>query len=146
MRILSVDYGDRRVGLAISDELGIAAHGLDTADVTSPRRAANHIVAVAQERNAEIIVVGMPYNMDGTKGDRATKTDEFCVMLRNRTNIPVETFDERLTTSRAESTLHEAGLDERKSRGKKDRIAAVLILQDYLEFRRIRGESTMETE
>ena len=146
MRIHSVDYGDRRVGLALSDEFEIAAHGLDTEDVTSPRRAANQVVAVAEKREAELIVVGMPYNMDGTKGDRAAKTDDFCEMLRKRTNIPVEAFDERLTTMRAETALHEAGLDERKSRGKKDRIAAVLILQDFLEVRRGRGESNLESD
>lgn len=132
MRVLAVDYGDRRVGLAISDELGIAAHGLDTIEVVSPRRAANAVVAIANERDAERIVVGMPYAMDGSRGPRAEATAEFCELLRRRTNLPIEEFDERFTTKRAEHTLHELGIDERRGRGTKDRIAAVLILQDYL--------------
>lgn len=132
MRVLAVDYGDKRVGLAISDELGIAAHGLDTLTVVSPRKAAVAVANVAAEKSAERIVIGMPYNMDGTVGPRGMKTEEFCELVRRRTNLPVETFDERLSTYRAEDAMREAGLSERKQRGKKDQLAATIILQDYL--------------
>ncbi len=144
MRVLAVDFGDRRVGLAISDELGIAAHGLDTVDVVSPRRAANAVVAIANERGAERIVVGMPYAMDGSRGPRAEATAEFIELLRRRTNLPIEEFDERFTTKRAEHTLHELGIDERRGRGKKDQIAAVFILQDYLSTVQMRTNNPPE--
>lgn len=142
MRVLAVDYGDRRVGLAISDELGISAHGLATLDVTSPRRAANAVVAIANEHNAERIIVGMPYAMDGSRGPRAEVTAEFCELLQRRTNLPVEEFDERFTTKRAEHTLREMGIDERRARGQKDRIAAIFILQDYLLTAQIQNNSS----
>ncbi len=132
MRVLAVDFGDRRVGMAISDELGIAAHGLDTIEIASPRKGANAVVAMAQERGAGTIVVGMPFNMDGTKGPRAEATDAFCELLRRRTTIPVTTFDERMTSMRATAALREAGMDERSQRGRKDRLAATIVLQDYL--------------
>ena len=146
MRALAVDYGDRRVGLAISDELGIAAHGLDTLDVVSPKRAANAVVAIANERGAERIVVGMPYAMDGSRGPRAEATEEFCELLRRRTNLPIEEFDERFTTKRAEHILREMGIDERRGRGKKDQIAAVFILQDYLSTLQMRTKTTPESD
>lgn len=132
MRVLAVDYGDKRAGLAISDELGIAAHGLDTLTVISPRKAAVAVANIAAEKSAERIVVGMPYNMDGSIGPRAQATEEFCELLRRRTNLPVETYDESFSTERATDAMREAGLSERRQRGKKDRLAAVFILQDYL--------------
>jgi len=132
VRILAVDYGERRIGLAVSDELGIAAHGLPTVEVTSPRNAANAVAKVAVEQGAGLIVVGLPRNMDGSLGPRAQATLEFCELCRHRLRVPVETFDERLTTARARKALHEIGLDARRQRAHTDRIAAVMILQDYL--------------
>ena len=132
VRVLSVDYGDRRMGLAVSDELGIAAHGLPTEEVRSPKQAARAVVRIAAELGAERIIVGLPLNMDGSHGPRAEATEEFCELCRRRTNVPVETFDERMSTVRAQSALHEMGLEARKQRSHVDRVAAVLILQDYL--------------
>ena len=132
MRVLAVDYGERRVGLAVSDELGIAAHGLPTEQVRSPKQAARAVARIAGELAAERIVVGLPLNMDGSRGPRAEATEEFCELCRQRTHVPVETFDERMSTIRARSALDEMGVGRQKQRPQVDRIAAVLILQDYL--------------
>lgn len=138
MRILAVDYGDRRVGLALSDELGIAAHGLPTARVRSMEQAVEVIVRTAAEHGVERVVVGLPLNMDGTTGPRAEATTEFCrrcrdAFSRREMNVPVETFDERLTTMRARSALHEMGFEERKQKDHVDRVSAIFLLQDYLQ-------------
>lgn len=132
MRVLAVDYGDRRVGLAVSDALGIAAHGLDTLEIRTPQQAAKAVARTAREKEAERIVVGVPLNMDGTSGERAEVTENFCEEVRKRTDIPVEVFDERWTTMRAERTLHEGGIRARDQKKHVDKLAAVLILQDYL--------------
>ena len=135
MRVLAVDYGDRRVGLAVSDSLGIAAHGLDTLDVKSPQQAAKGVARVAREKEVERIIVGLPLNMDGSDGPRTQATEMFCDEVRKRIDVPVEVFDERWTTVRAERTLQEGGIRARDQRKHVDRLAAVFILQDYLASR-----------
>ena len=132
MRVLAVDYGDRRVGLAVSDELGIAAHGLPTVEVRSPQQAAKAVVAKAQELAVERVIVGMPLNMDGSMGERAQATNEFCEMCRQAIDVPIETYDERWTSARARNTLREGGVKARGQRKHIDRISAVVLLQDYL--------------
>ena len=132
MRVLAVDYGDKRVGLAISDPLGIAAHGLETLEVRSVQQAAKAVARTAREKEAERIIVGLPLNMDGSSGPRAEATETFCGEVRKRTEVPVDVFDERWTTVRAERTLHEGGVKARNQKKHLDRLAAVLILQDYL--------------
>ena len=137
MRVLAVDYGDRRVGLAVSDELGIAAHGLPTLQVKSRKEAVRAVVQAAKEQGVSRIVIGLPLNMDGTEGPRALVTREFgrdCedALAVERCEIRVEMLDERLTTMRARAALREQGLRERKQRAKVDRVSATVLLQDYL--------------
>lgn len=138
MRILGVDYGDRRIGLAVSDELGITAHGLPTANVRSMDDAVRHVVDIVPQREIKRVVVGLPLNMDGSFGPRAEATLRFCEKLRamlaqRGLSAPVETFDERLTTMRARHALHEMGFAERKQRSRVDQVSAVLLLQDFLQ-------------
>ena len=132
MRVMAVDYGDRRVGMAASDELGIAAHGLPTAEVRSPQQAVKAVVQKAQELQVERIIVGLPLNMDGSRGERAEATLVFCDLCREELDIPIETYDERWTTVRARNTLREAGLKARRQKKHVDKLAAVVLLQDYL--------------
>ena len=132
MRVLAVDYGDKRVGMALSDELGIAAHGLPTVEVQSPEQAVKAVSRTIAEHRVGKVVVGLPLNMDGSIGPRAKATLAFCAMCRAKGSVPVETFDERWTTVRAERALREGGVRSRKQRKHVDRLSAVLILQDYL--------------
>jgi putative Holliday junction resolvase len=138
VRILGVDYGERRIGLAVSDELGIAAHGLPTANVRSMDEAVRQVVEAVAQHIVGRVIVGLPLNMDGSSGPRAEVTVAFCekcreTLAKRGLDVPVETFDERLTTMRARQTLHEMGLEERKQRSHVDRVSAVLLLQDYLQ-------------
>lgn len=132
-----MDYGDRRVGLAVSDELGIAAHGLPTAAVKSVDEALDAVIQAAKQRAVSRIVIGLPLNMDGSKGPRALLTDDFrgrleAALRTEGCEVPVEMLDERLTTMRARASLREQGINERNQRAKVDRVSAVVLLQDYL--------------
>ena len=137
VRVLAVDYGDRRVGLAVSDQLGIAAHGLPTLQVKSRKEAARAVVHAANQHGVSRIVIGLPLNMDGTEGPRALVTREFgreCeeVLAAERSEVRIVMLDERLTTMRARAALREQGLRERSQRAKVDRVSATVLLQDYL--------------
>lgn len=131
VRYLSVDYGDRRVGLASSDS-GIIATGLCTFEHGSMRQAVDRVAQAAA--GFDLIVVGLPRNMDGTEGARASKTRAFGRVLERVTGIPVIYQDERLTSIEAESVLIEGGVRraDRKS-GLIDKLSAQLILQAYLD-------------
>lgn len=156
MRILGLDLGDRRVGVAVSDPLGLTAQGLPT--LTRKDRATgagtSHassggaggaeatIYAIAElcrRLEVESIVIGLPRNMDGSYGPRAEMARDFGRRLRERTGLPVHEWDERLTTRAADSALLEADLSRRKRRGAVDRVAAVLILQGFLDRQRAGG-------
>ena len=133
-RILGVDPGERRIGLAVSDPDGILASPLDTLDA----RTANPAAAVAKagkNAGAERIVVGLPLHMNADEGDAAEKARAFAEALRNHTDVPVELWDERLTTVTAEKALIEGGV--RRARRKKlvDGLAARILLQHYLDCR-----------
>lgn len=128
----------------MSDELGIAAHGLRTQTVSSTKEAVERVVEAAVKQRVGRIIVGLPLNMDGSSGPRVEATLRFCTKCRRALtvrglDVPVETFDERLTTMRARAALHEMGLDERKQRAHVDRISAVVLLQDYLGAAAARG-------
>ncbi len=137
MRILALDVGDRRIGLAISDPTGMLASPLGhvergDADVAETLR-------VAAENDAEEIVVGIPLTMSGASGEQAGKTRAFVRSLRNATAIPVRAVDERLSTAQAERLLRDAGRGRRRRRGGRGRVdasAAAVILQAHLDARR----------
>jgi putative Holliday junction resolvase len=131
-RILGVDHGDARVGLALSDDLNFLAHPLETITVktTSPVRRIREIV---ESREVGLIVVGLPRNMDGTHGPAAAKVTAFVEKLRASIRCTVVTIDERLSTVAAQRSLHEAGRKAHQQRAVIDQAAAQVILQTYLD-------------
>lgn len=136
MRILCLDYGEKRIGTAVSDPLGISAQGLGFIEAVPESKALEKIKKIADEVKSEKIVVGLPLNMNGSLGPRAMRVLEFVESLKEI--FPeVETFDERLTTRQAESAMLEADLSRRKRKKIIDKISAVLILQGYLDSRRM---------
>ena len=136
--ILGVDYGERRIGLAVSDELMIAANPLDTIARTTEQRDLAAIEKLVRQRNVERIVVGLPLNMDGSEGPMAKAVREFAGKLSGL-GIEIEFWDERLSTRAAESTLLEADFTRKKRKGLRDKVAAAWLLQGYLDARKKPG-------
>lgn len=134
-RILAVDYGRRRLGLAVSDELGATAQGLPTVRAGGIRAAVEAVAGVARERGVEEVVVGLPLNMDGSRGEMAEAATAFARALEAFTGLPVRCRDERLTSLSARRTMREMGVKARGNKGVADRIAATLILEGYLRAR-----------
>ena len=134
MRILALDVGDRRIGVAICDELEISANSLLTIDRQS-KNFMGQIKDIITEYNVEEIVVGMPVMMNGTMGIQGEKVSKFVEELKHEINMPIKLFDERLSTKLVEKTLIDA--DMRRDKRKKiiDKLAAVIILQDYMSSR-----------
>lgn len=136
MRILGLDFGARTVGVAVSDELGLMAHGVEIIRRKSPdklRRTLARIEELAAFYDVEKIVLGYPKNMNNTEGERCARTKEFKEWLARRTDLPVELWDERLTTVSARHIMDEGGMDKKKQKEYVDEIAAMLILQGYLD-------------
>lgn len=133
MKVLSVDYGDVRTGLAISDLLGVIASPLPTFKTRSMRYAIDYVSKTAAENQACRIVVGLPLNMDGSEGERAQKTRAFGRVLERVSGIPVVYEDERLTSVEAESILMEGNVKRYRRKQLVDSMAARLILQSYLD-------------
>jgi putative holliday junction resolvase len=132
--ILGIDFGRARIGLAISDELRLLAHPLET--LPGNKDTAKRIVEIIRERKIDKIVVGVPRHMSGKIGEAAKEALEFANKLRAQVSCPVETWDERLTTIAAERALREAGKKSRKTRNIIDQVAAQMILQGYLDRKR----------
>ena len=133
MRALGIDYGEARVGVAASDDLGMLAHPVETVEVKKID-VVKRIAAIAAERGAELLVVGMPYRLDGTPGTAAEKVGRFLKKLsKAMPDLRVVAQDERLTTTSAQEKLHAAGRTIKNSRSVIDQAAAVEILQSYLD-------------
>jgi putative Holliday junction resolvase len=136
-RALGVDPGAARIGLALSDDIGFMAHPLQTlkvtAGATTGARSAMEIAAVAAEKGSQVIVIGLPRNMNGTYGPAAEKSRALAEALKPLTTAKVILWDERLTTAAATRRLQEAGMDSRAQRQIIDQAAAVQILQDWLD-------------
>ena len=134
-RILGLDFGDRTVGVAVTDGLGLTAQGVETIFRERPthlRKTYARIEGLIEEYDISRIVLGLPLNMDDSEGDRAEKTREFGDALERRTGIPVIYQDERLTSVAAAELLSEAGIPAKDHKEKIDMVAAQLILEDYL--------------
>jgi putative Holliday junction resolvase len=144
-RILGVDYGERRVGCAVSDEDAVVALPVRTLEVRGDEAAADFVLALCREKEATRIVVGLPVNMDGNLGPMAVRTQAFVDRLRSRTTLPVETWDERLTTQAAERVLLSADMSRARRKNVRDRIAAQFILQGYLDARAFRDAQSSGT-
>lgn len=143
MRIMGLDYGSKTVGVAISDPLGFTAQGIETIvrkEENKLRQTLARIEALVKEYEVETIVLGFPKNMNNTVGDRAEKSLEFKAMLERRIGIPVVLWDERLTTVEAERTLMESRVRREDRKKYVDKIAAVFILQGYLDSLSMRQE------
>lgn len=133
-RVLGVDLGDRRVGLALSDVMRIVATPLETITLEQPNQAVNKVLEVARREGVDALVVGLPLNMDGSRGPRVELTDAFMEKLKKRAeDLELFAWDERLSSQEAERVLIQANTSRRKRRGAIDRMAAQLILQSWLD-------------
>ena len=140
---LGLDYGSKTVGVAVSDPLQLTAQGLEVIKrerETKLRRTLSRIEEIIAEYHVTRIVLGFPRNMDHSVGERAKKTLEFQELLERRTTLPVDLWDERLTTAAADRTLEEVGITREHRKEHVDRIAAVFILQGYLDRRNMTKE------
>jgi len=131
-KALGIDLGDARVGVAVSDDLGMLAHPLETIS-TQSTNVVKRVLALAGERSAETIIVGMPRNMNGSHGPAADKAKAFIEELRRETTLPIVSWDERLSTVSAQRALQEAGRNTRKQKSVIDQVAAQIILQSWLD-------------
>lgn len=136
MIILSVDYGKVRTGIAVCDKNEIIASPVAVIKETEPERLAMKIADIAKERNAEIIVLGLPKNMDGTEGESALNVRAFAEILRETSGLCVELHDERGTTMTAHKYLNITDTRGKKRKAVIDSVSAVIILEDYMNFRR----------
>lgn len=132
MRIMGIDYGDARTGLAVSDEMNILVGEAWTLNEWNPERVADVIAHEAQKRNVKRLVLGLPKNMDGSEGPRAEKCRAFAELLRSKTDIELVMWDERRSSIEAHAILHANGKKEKKHRKTVDAVAASLILEGYL--------------
>jgi putative Holliday junction resolvase len=133
MKILCLDVGNKRIGMAVSDELGITAQGIGVLQRTDLQQDINNILQIVEQYNVNKILIGLPKNMDGTVGFQAETTQEFGELLGKASNIVIEYWDERLTTVAAEKVLISADLSRKKRKKIIDKLAAVIILQNYLD-------------
>ena len=132
-RIIAVDYGDARTGVAVSDLTGTMAGETLTIEEWNAPRLAQRLAFFARERDCELFVLGLPKNMDGTEGPRAEKARQFGAVLEEESGIPVVFWDERRSTVEAHAILHAMGKKEKKHRAHVDAVAASLLLQGYLD-------------
>ncbi len=144
-RILAIDFGERRIGLAVSDPLGITAQGLPTIDTRKTKDVFSHIRSIIEERKVVRVVVGMPKNMDGSIGFKGEEVRKFIHKLTRATGLEVEEWDERLTSVQSLRSMREMGTKQ-KNKGAVDRISATLILQSYLDRQNNRQEGSPTDE
>lgn len=133
MRILALDHGTVRIGVALSDELKILAQPLEFIPAAPFADFLARLRQILKEKEVELVLVGMPRNMDGSHGPASLKVQEFVAVLKESIIVPVRTWDERLTTVQAHRLLAEAGVKGRDRKAKVDRSAAAILLQSYLD-------------
>lgn len=136
-RILALDLGKRRIGLALSDELRVTAQGLKTLERTNIREDLARLCQLVTGNNVSRIVIGNPLHMSGHEGFQAEKAHEFGARLQAASNLPVEYWDERLTTVEAQRVLRESGISIEKRAKAVDQLAAVILLESYLDSRKV---------
>lgn len=147
-RILGVDFGEKRLGFAISDPSGMMALPLSVEKCVSEEDAVRVVRQQCEKAGAQAVVVGLPLNMDGSKGEQALRVERFAEALRAALGIPVMLWDERLSSRAAERAMREAGVKAKDQRGQLDKLAAQLMLQCYLDAQAIQitGETSHEGE
>lgn len=136
-RIMGLDVGDKTIGVAVSDLMGITAQGVKTVRRVGKKKDIEELKAIIKERQVNKIVSGLPKNMNGTLGPQGEKVIKFCELLEQETGINIEYWDERLSTVAAERSLIEADVRREKRKKVIDMLAAVIILQGYLDSKRI---------
>lgn len=134
MKILGLDYGDRKIGVAVSDAFGWTAQGLEVIVRRDDEEVLQRLAAIVREHGVEEFVLGMPKNMNGTIGPRGELSKAFAETLKQTFGLPVHLWDERLSTVSAERTLLEADVSRKKRRQVVDKMAATIILQTYLDY------------
>lgn len=132
-RVLGLDLGDARTGVAVSDELKMLAHPLETIESASANKLLDRVRQIVTEKEVDCVVVGLPRHMNGSYGVGAEKAREFAEKLRALISCEVVTWDERLSTVAAERALRDAGKKTRETKGIRDQVAAQMILQGYLD-------------
>ena len=135
-RVLAIDLGDRRMGLAISDPLRLTAQGLPTVERRNRREDMNYLDALARRKDVAVIIVGNPINMDGSAGPQSMAASEFASKLEKHLKLEVRLWDERLTSVEASRVLREAGVAPQQRAKSVDQVAAVLLLENFLEAQR----------
>ena len=133
MRTLAIDYGSKRIGLALSDPTGTLARPLPFLPAKADAKLAREVAALAQKEQATLILLGLPRHMNGSLGEAAAAVQAFAAVLEKTTRIPVKLVDERLSTVQASRQLRESGRDARAQRGRIDSEAAAVLLQGYLD-------------
>lgn len=131
-RILAIDFGEKRIGLAISDPVGRVAIPLDTLSRRSDAEVILAINELVERENIEVLVVGDPRNLDGSRGESSARVDSFCRKLETASGLPCERIAETLTSEAAKERLREAGVDLRRHRERIDAVAAQIMLEEYL--------------
>lgn len=134
-RALGVDYGTKRVGIAVSDALGIAATAIEVIEETDPGKVAKRVAAIAKDRGVTTLVFGIPVNMDGSEHASHARVVAFAEQCARMSGLPIEYVDERLTTRQAERHLWAAGLAQKGRKARVDKVAAALLLQGWLDSR-----------
>ena len=133
MRILAIDYGSTRIGLALSDPTGTLARPLPFLPAKGDAKLAREVAELAKKSEAHLILLGLPRNMDGSSGDAAAKVQAFAALLGQATTIAIKLIDERLSTVQASRQLQESGKNARQQRGRIDSEAACVLLQGWLD-------------
>jgi putative holliday junction resolvase len=137
-RVMALDYGTKAIGVAVSDELRLTARPLTTLKTTvrrqklSDAQVAACVVELVTEYEVGLLLVGLPLNMDGTRGAAVAKVERFVAQLQARTDVPIKMMDERLTSREADERLREQGADARERKAKSDEYAALILLEDFL--------------
>lgn len=135
-RIMGLDVGDKTIGVAVSDLMGLTAQGVKTVKRVGKKKDIEELKAIIKERQVNKIVSGLPKNMNGTLGPQGEKVIKFCELLEEETGIKIEFWDERLSTVAAERTLIQGNVRRENRKGVIDMVAAVIILQGYLDRQR----------
>ncbi len=137
MRILALDVGEKRIGVALSDPTGLLASPLTTIESKGQDFDIDEVLRLAEEHEAGEIVIGLPLSMSGRRGPQAGRVDAFVKAMAERTDIPLKSMDERLSSVQAERMLRESGVEPSKNKARVDSAAAAIVLQSYLDSRRI---------
>jgi len=139
MRILGIDFGDKSIGLAVSDQLLLTAQSLGRYRTVNEEEDKKFFKKLVNEYRVGEIVIGLPLRMDGSPGTRVEKTKEFAIWLGTTLDLPIIFWDERLTTQQAFKILHKHKMDGRKKKKLKDQVSATIILSSYLESRQVKS-------